>query len=111
MSILQVPWHNWRLLKKTEKIHAYERQYIMVRDVPNTFIQTNMPSNKDGEKRVIIKITGVLVDMLLELDSEMYSNHMAFLTGNKVMYAVVLRAIYVMFVALLLLNNNFSRFG
>ena len=34
----------------TETIDAYEGQYIMVIDVTNTFIQTNMPPNKYGEK-------------------------------------------------------------
>ena len=59
-------------IKKTAKIDAYEGRYIMVMDAPNAFIQTNMPPNKDGEKRVIMKIIGVLVDMLLELDSGTY---------------------------------------
>ena len=42
----------------------------MVLDYLNAFIQTNMPPNKDGEERVIMKITGVLLDMLVKLDSD-----------------------------------------
>ena len=33
----------------------------MVLGVSNTFIQTNVPPNKDGEKRATMKISGVLV--------------------------------------------------
>ena len=40
----------------------------MVLDVPNTLIQPNIIPKKDGEEPVIMKITGVLVDMIFELD-------------------------------------------
>ena len=53
----------------TEKIDAYEVQDIMVMDVPNTFIHTKIPPKKDVKESLITKITSVLVDMLLELDS------------------------------------------
>ena len=48
----------------TSKIDAYEVQGIIVLDVPNALIQTNMPPKKDGEERLIVIITGVLVDIL-----------------------------------------------
>ena len=41
----------------------------MVLDVPNKFIQTNIPPKKYDKERIIMKITGVLLDMLLGLDS------------------------------------------
>ena len=63
-SIIQFPQHHWRLFLNV-KIDTYEGQDIMVMDVPNAFIQTNMPQKKYGEERVIIKITGVIVDMLV----------------------------------------------
>ena len=63
-------------------------------DVPNKFIQTNMPPNKNGEERVIMRTIGVLVDMLLELDSETYGKNLVFEKVKKVMYVVVLRAVY-----------------
>ena len=40
----------------------------MTVDIPNAFIQTLMPEVKDGEERVTMKITGILVDYLCELD-------------------------------------------
>jgi hypothetical protein len=40
--------------------------------LPNAFIQALMPEVKDGDERVMMKITGVLVDMLVELNPELY---------------------------------------
>ena len=54
-----------------------------------------------------MKVTGVLVDMILELDSETYSKHEVFENGNKLIYVVVLRAIYGMLVAELLFYKKF----
>ena len=55
----------------------------MVLDVTNTSVQTNMPPNKYGEERVIMKITGVLVDVIVQLDGNTYRKHMVFENGNK----------------------------
>jgi hypothetical protein len=38
--------------------------------VPTDFLQTDMKNN--GKDRVIMKIRGILVDMLLELNAELY---------------------------------------
>ena len=66
----------------------------MITDVPNAFIHTNMPPNKCFEEMVIMKTIGVLVDILLELDSKTYGKNVVFENGKKVIYVVVLRAIY-----------------
>ena len=39
----------------------------MSEDLPNAFIQTKIPYIEDGEERVIMKITGVLVDLMVEM--------------------------------------------
>ena len=70
------------------KINTYEGRYIIVLDVTNAFIHTNMPPKENGEERVIMKTTGVLVDILLELDSETYRKHVVFENGKKLIYAV-----------------------
>ena len=49
----------------TAIIDTNEERDIMTSDVPNAFIQTEMPKVKDGEQRVTMKITGVLVDMIV----------------------------------------------
>ena len=47
----------------------------MSADVPKAFIQTEMPGIKQGEERVMMKITGVLVDMLVQLNPQLYGPH------------------------------------
>ena len=71
-------------------------------NVPNTFIYTNMPLLRDGEERIIMKWTGVIVYMLVELDSDTYRKHMVFKNGLKIIYIFVLREIYGMLIAALL---------
>ena len=46
------------------------RNNILWLDVPNALIQNNTPPKKDIKGREIMKIAGVLADILLELDSE-----------------------------------------
>ena len=41
-----------------------------------------------------MKIPGVLVDMILGLDSETHSKNVVFENGKKLIYSVVLSAIY-----------------
>ena len=48
----------------TAVIDAKEERDVMSADVPNAFIQTPMPERKNREERVVMKITGVLVDLL-----------------------------------------------
>ena len=54
----------------------------MSADIPNAFIQTPMPEAKVGE-RVIMKITGVLVDLLVEIAPETYGPHVVFESGKR----------------------------
>ena len=78
----------------TVVIDAHERRDMMTCDVPNAFIQAHMPAVKEGEDRVMMKITGVLVDMLVEIDPRLYGPYVVFENGRKVLYVLVLRAIY-----------------
>ena len=58
----------------------------MVMDVPNTFIHTHMPPEKYGEEIIIMKTTGVLVYMLVELDSDMYRKYVVFENKKQTIY-------------------------
>lgn len=78
----------------TANINAKEGRDVMCSDLPNAFIQTQMPKTKDGEERVVMKITGVLVDMLVQLNPELYGKFVVYENGRKVLYVQVLRAIY-----------------
>ena len=86
----------------TGVIDAKEEQDVMTADVPNAFIQAPMSEVKPNEDRVMMKITGVLVDMLVQLCPEVYGPYVVFENGRKLLYVQVLRAIYGMLQAALL---------
>ena len=79
----------------TLTIDAHENRDVISADVPNAFIQTEMPEIKQGEERVMMKITGVLVDMLIQLDPQLYGPHDVYEKERKVLYVQVLQAIYI----------------
>ena len=75
------------------------RKGLMTLDIPNAFIQTEMPEVKDGEQRVTMKITGVLVDMIVQLNPNPYRGFVVCKKGQKVLCVQVMRAIYGMLVS------------
>ncbi len=91
----------------TATIDAQEGRDVMVMDVPNAFIQTELPKMSEDEDRVIMKITGAMVDMLVSVAPEIYSGYVVFENGKKVIYLVVLKAIYGMLQASLLWYKKF----
>jgi hypothetical protein len=42
-------------------------------DIPNAFIQAYLPKKEPGEDRIVMKITGVLANMLVGINPELYS--------------------------------------
>ena len=90
-------------------IDAHEGRDVMCADIPNAFIQAEMPDISDGEERVTMKITGVLVDMLVQLSPEIYGPYVVFEKQRKVIYVQVLKAIYGMLQAALLWYNKFRQ--
>ena len=95
-------------IELTLTVDAYEQRDMMSMDVPNAFIQTFMPEPKkdDGEEEVVMKITGALVNILIDLDPEM-RKYVVKENGKRVIYTVVLRAIYGMLQSSLLWYNQF----
>ena len=77
----------------TSVIDAKEGRDVMTLDIPNSFIQTQNEPDKDG-KCIFMKTKGVLVDMLIELDPVKYKNKVVHKRGEKVLYLLVLKAIY-----------------
>jgi hypothetical protein len=55
----------------TGVIKAKEERGVMTCDIPNAFIQAYLPKKEPGEDRVVMKITGVLVDMLVDINPEL----------------------------------------
>ena len=89
-------------------IDAYEERDVMTANVPNAFIQTVMPEPEEGEARVTMKITGLLVDYLLEIDPT-YRDYIVYDRGKRVIYVVILRAIYGMLQASLLFYKRMRK--
>jgi hypothetical protein len=56
----------------TAIIDAKEKTDVMSADIPNACMQTQMPETTNTEERVTIKITGVLVDLMDEIDPAKY---------------------------------------
>jgi hypothetical protein len=50
------------------KIEAKEEIDIITCDIPNAFIQAFLYQRKTTENRVVMKITGVLIDMLADIN-------------------------------------------
>ena len=90
-------------------IDANEGRDVMTCNIPNAFIQALMPEVKDGDERVMMKITGVLVDMLVELNRELYGPYVVYERNrrNKVLYVQVMRAIYGMLEAAIIWYKKF----
>ena len=66
-----------------------------------------MPEIKAGEERVMMKITGVLVDMLVKINPQLYGPYAVYEKTRKVLYVRVLRAIYGVLEAALLWCKKF----
>jgi hypothetical protein len=56
----------------TGVIEAKEERDIMTCNILNAFIQALLLKKDPGEDRVVMKITGVLVDMLVDINPELY---------------------------------------
>ena len=93
----------------TSAIDAHEGRDVMTCDIPNAFIQAEMPENNvQGKEKVIMKITGPLVDFLIDINPHLYGPMVVFENGRRVVYVWVLRAIYGMLVAALLWYKKFK---
>ena len=92
----------------TAVIDAKEGRDVMSGDIPNAFVQTPMPELKEGDERVILKVTGMLVDLMVAMAPELYGPYVVFENGQKVLYLQLLLALYGMLIAALLWYRKFS---
>jgi hypothetical protein len=86
----------------TAVIEAKEGRDVMTADIPNTFVQTSVPETDSDGDRITMKITGPLVEMLVELDPEIYKNFVSFEGKTPVLYVHVIKALYGMLQSALL---------
>ena len=66
--------------------------------MPNEFMQAEL-SRIDGHDRVIMKITGMLVDILIKMDPGTCKNKVTCENGQQAMHVDALQAIHGMFIA------------
>ena len=57
--------------------------------------------------KIIMKITGRLVDVLILITPEIYAKHVVYKNGKKVLYVEVLQALYGMLISAMLWYNKF----
>ena len=77
-------------------------------DIPNAFIQTDIPQGK-GQERIIPKIRGALVEMLVDIDPGLYAPYVTYENGQKILYMDVLKAIYGMLLSALLFYKQWKK--
>ena len=70
-------------------IDVEEERDIMTSDVLNAFIQTLIPV-EEGKDRVIMKITGVLINILVNKRPDKYAGASVYENGKNVIYAEAL---------------------
>jgi len=88
-------------------IDAEEDRDVAVIDIPNAFVQTRIEDEKD---MAIIKIRGVLVDILVKIDSDAYKSYVT--TDKKGMKQLLVQcqnALYGTMVASLLYYRKFTK--
>ena len=91
----------------TGVIDAKEERDEMSADVPNAFIQDEIPPEKRADEKIIMKITGRLVNYLVEIAPETYAKYVVYENGRRVLYVKVLRALYGMLISAMLWYNKF----
>jgi len=91
----------------TATINAHEECDVMTADIPNAFIQVSLENLKDGDEEVVMKVTGMLVDLLVKVAPNVTNPFVGLKNGRKVLYLQVLKALYGMLQAALLWYKKF----
>lgn len=82
-------------------INAFQKRDIMTLDIPNAYIQAEVPKQKKGEQ-IVMKIRDALVDWLCQIDPAGYLPFVVVERGVRPLYLLVTKAIYGMLQAGLL---------
>jgi len=90
----------------TSCIDARESRDVMTCDIPNAFVQTEIQNQEIGE-RIIMKIRGTLLEILVEMYPEKYSEYVVEEGGRRTLYVVMLKALYGMMMSSLLYYLKF----
>ena len=90
----------------TSVIEAHERRHVATADIPNAFIQTTVEDVDDEGNKTIMKIRGVLVDILCDIDP-VYRDYVVYEGSQKILYVHIKKAIYGMLMSALLYYKRF----
>ena len=93
-------------LMLTCAVDTFQGRDVMTLDIPNAYIQADVPKMQKGE-RIVMKVRGELVDWLCEIDPSGYLRYVVTERGQKVLYLLVMKAIYGMLQAGLLWYRKF----
>jgi hypothetical protein len=77
-------------------LDAKQGRDVMTLDVPNAFVQTPIPQGGD---KIIMKIRGSLVDILLEICPGVYDDYVIHEGKDQILYVEMLMALYGMMIA------------
>ena len=90
-------------------IDAWEDKDVAVVDTPNVFVQT-VVSKEYADHRVIVRIMGPLVDILVSIAPDFYAPYVSTTkTGQKVLIVECLNVVYGTMVAALLYYKKFVK--
>jgi hypothetical protein len=90
----------------TGVIDEKQRRDVMTLDIPNAFVQRKI--SLDGDK-IIMKIRGQLLDILLEIRPGVYDNYVINEGKQRILYVRMLRALYRMLVSSILYYKKFRK--
>ena len=92
----------------TTVIEAQEGQDITTCDIPNAFVQTHVEEKDKDGNQTIMKMRGVCVDILCEIDL-IYQDYMATKGNQRELYVHITRAIYGMLVSGMLFYHKLTK--
>ena len=90
----------------TAVIDAKERRDVATVDIPNAFCQ-KVIGDKDAKHRIIVRLQGLVVDILCEIAPEVYLKYvMANKKGEKTLLVQCMNVLYGSMIALVLLYKK-----
>jgi len=93
----------------TATIDAKEGREVAVVDIPNAFIQTENEKLKEHHETDIMKVTGYLADLLIEMHPEIYAPYAIKEKDKTVLYLELMMAMYGMIKAPLLFYRKLRK--
>ena len=75
------PMASTDLIIITGVVDTKQKRDVIILDIPNAFVQTTIPHGEKDE-RIVMKIQGVLVDMLVGMSPETHKEYVVYENGK-----------------------------